>query len=236
MRFGILGTTRAWDADGVEVPLGGPARRALLALLLVRPGEIVTQDRLIDLLYGDRSPKNAQHALHSQVSRLRGDGIPVELTAAGYRLDAAPGDIDAGRFLRLAEAGRTALGTGGDPVRAAGLLREALALWRGPALADLDPVHGAPLEERRLAALEDRIEAGLRTGEHRSVIPELGELVEHHPLRERLRGQLMRALRADGRQAEALMLYEDTRRLLAEELGADPSPDLAALHQSLLRG
>ncbi|MGW2160566.1 ATP-binding protein [Nonomuraea sp. NPDC001699] len=252
MRFGILGSTRAWDAAGVDVPLGGPARRALLALLLVRPGEIVSQDRLVDLLYGDRSPKNAQHALHSQVSRLRGDGIPVELTAAGYRLAADPEDIDAGRFLRLADSGRAALlghqaagaargtdraeGVRSDPVLAGGLLREALALWRGPAFADLDPVHGARLEERRLAALEDRIEADLRCGGHRGVVPELGELVERHPLRERLRGQLMRALRADGRQAEALMVYEETRRLLAEELGADPSPELAALHQSLLRG
>ncbi|MFI9594304.1 ATP-binding protein [Nonomuraea sp. NPDC052265] len=252
MRFGILGSTRAWDAAGVDVPLGGPARRALLALLLVRPGEIVSQDRLVDLLYGDRAPKNAQHALHSQVSRLRGDGIPVELTAAGYRLAVDPEDIDAGRFLRLADTGRAALlghpaagaswgtgqadGSGSDPVLAGGLLREALALWRGPAFADLDPVHGAPLEERRLAALEDRIEADLRCGGHRGVVPELGELVQRHPLRERLRGQLMRALRADGRQAEALMVYEETRRLLAEELGADPSPELAALHQSLLRG
>ncbi|MGW4409105.1 ATP-binding protein [Nonomuraea sp. NPDC004702] len=258
MRFGILGSTRAWDAAGVDVPLGGPARRALLALLLVRPGEIVSQDRLIDLLYGDRSPKNAQHALHSQVSRLRGDGIPVELTPAGYRLPAAPGDIDAGRFLHLADAGRaTLLGHHpaetdranaaradtdradegrADAALAGTLLREALALWRGPAFADLDPVHGAPLEERRLAALEDRIEADLRCGGHQGVIPELGELVQRHPLRERLRGQLMRALRADGRPAEALVLYEETRRLLAEELGADPSPELAALHRSLLRG
>ncbi|MFI7695759.1 ATP-binding protein [Nonomuraea sp. NPDC049655] len=248
MRFGILGSTRAWDAAGVDVPLGGPARRALLALLLVRPGEIVSQDRLIDLLYGDRSPKNAQHALHSQVSRLRGDGIPVELTPAGYRLPAAPGDIDAGRFLHLADTGRaTLLGHHhaetdraddgrADAALAGTLLREALALWRGPAFADLDPVHGAPLEERRLAALEDRIEADLRCGGHQGVIPELGELVQRHPLRERLRGQLMRALRADGRPAEALVLYEETRRLLADELGADPSPELAALHQSLLRG
>ncbi|MEU4230191.1 BTAD domain-containing putative transcriptional regulator [Nonomuraea sp. NPDC026600] len=234
MRFGILGSTRAWRADGGEVPLGGRARRALLALLLIRPGEVVTYDRLIDVLYGEQPPKNAQHALHSQVSRLRGDGIMVERAATGYRLAVDPGDVDAHRFLRLAEAGRQALDA--DPDRAAALLGEALSLWRGAALADLDPAHAVPLEERHVAAQEDRIEAELRRGAHRAAIPELGELIERHPLRERLRGQLMRALSADGRQAEALVVYEQTRRLLADELGADPSPELSGLHQSLLRG
>ncbi|MFG6195016.1 BTAD domain-containing putative transcriptional regulator [Nonomuraea sp. JJY05] len=236
MRFGILGSTMAWRADGGEVPLGGPARRALLALLLLRPGEVVTRDRLVDVLYGDRARGDAVHALHSQVSRLRRDGIAIELTELGYRLLAAPDDIDAHRFLRLAEAGRDAFEGGGDPVRAAGLLREALALWRGPAVADLDPEHGAFLEERRLAVLEDRIEADLRRGAHREVAAELGELIERHPLRERLRGQLMRALQADGRPAEALVVFEETRRLLADELGTDPSSELADLHGRLLRG
>ncbi|MBT2230752.1 BTAD domain-containing putative transcriptional regulator [Nonomuraea sp. NEAU-A123] len=234
MRFGILGSTRAWRADGGEVPLGGRARRALLALLLIRPGEVVTYDRLIDVLYGEQPPKNAQHALHSQVSRLRGDGIMVERAATGYRLAVDPGDVDAHRFLRLAEAGRQALDA--DPDRAAALLGEALSLWRGAALADLDAAHAVPLEERHVAAQEDRIEADLRRGAHRAVIPELGGLIERHPLRERLRGQLMRALSADGRPAEALVVYEQARRLLADELGADPSPELSGLHQSLLRG
>ncbi|MFI6736604.1 BTAD domain-containing putative transcriptional regulator [Nonomuraea sp. NPDC050451] len=234
MRFGILGSTMAWRADGGEVPLGGPARRALLALLLLRPGEVVTRDRLVDVLYGDRAHGDAVHALHSQVSRLRRDGVAIELTELGYRLLAAPDDIDAHRFLRLAGAGRDALRE--DPVRGAGLLREALALWRGPAVADLDPERGAFLEERRLAALEDRIEADLRRGAHREVVAELGELIERHPLRERLRGQLMRALQADGRPAEALVVFEDTRRLLADELGTDPSSELADLHGRLLRG
>ncbi|WP_219471306.1 ATP-binding protein, partial [Nonomuraea rhizosphaerae] len=125
---------------------------------------------------------------------------------------------------------------GDDPARAAELLGEALSLWRGPALADLDAAHGVPLEERQVAAREDRIEADLRRGAHRAVIPELGELIGRHPLRERLRGQLMRALSADGRQAEALVAYEEARRLLAGELGADPSPELTSLHQALLRG
>ncbi|MFC4122166.1 BTAD domain-containing putative transcriptional regulator [Nonomuraea zeae] len=232
MRYGVLGTTRAWRADGTEVPLGGPVRRALLALLLLRPGAVVSQDRLIEALYGDRIPKDATHALHSQVSRLRRDGIAVELTPAGYRLPVGPGDVDAERFLVLADEGRAA----GDPVRAAAVLREALALWRGAAFADLDPAHGGRLEERRLGAIEDRIEAELACGAHRAVITELDDLVGQHPLRERLRGLLMRALSADGRPAEALAAYEDGRQLLAAELGADPSPELAELHRSLLRG
>ncbi|MEV0351935.1 BTAD domain-containing putative transcriptional regulator [Nonomuraea sp. NPDC050680] len=234
MRFGILGSTRAWRADGAEVPLGGRSRRALLALLLIRPGEVVPHDRLIDVLYGEQPPKNAQHALHSQVSRLRGDGIMVERATTGYRLAVDPGQVDAHRFLRLAEEGRQALDA--DPGRAAALLGEALSLWRGPALSDLDATHAVPLEERHLAAQEDRIEADLRRGAQRAAIPELGELIERHPLRERLRGQLMRALSADGRPAEALVAYEQTRRLLADELGADPSPELSGLHQRLLRG
>ncbi|MEW1836518.1 BTAD domain-containing putative transcriptional regulator [Nonomuraea angiospora] len=236
MRFGILGSTTAWRTDGGEVPLGGPARRALLALLLLRPGEVVSRDRLVDVLYGDRGRGDAVHALHSQVSRLRRDGVAIELTELGYRLLAAPDDIDAHRFLRLADEGRDAFAGGGDPVRGARLLREALALWRGAAVADLDPEHGTFLEERRLAALEDRIEADLRRGAHREVVAELGELIERHPLRERLRGQLMRALQADGRPAEALVVFEDARRLLADELGADPSSELADLHGRLLRG
>ncbi|WP_049557145.1 BTAD domain-containing putative transcriptional regulator [Nonomuraea sp. SBT364] len=234
MRFGILGSTRAWRADGSEVPLGGPARRALLTCLLLTPGQVVRRERLIDILYGERPPGNIRHALQSQVSRLRGHGVTVELSASGYRLAAGPDDVDAHRFLRLAAEGRQALLT--DPGLAGGLLREGLSLWRGPAVADLDPAYGTALEERRLEALEDRIEADLLRGAAQEVIPELGELIERHPLRERLRGQLMRALHAEGRQAEALVAFERARRLLAEELGADPSPGLARLHRSLLDG
>ncbi|MFB4293377.1 BTAD domain-containing putative transcriptional regulator [Nonomuraea sp. ATR24] len=234
MRFGILGSTRAWRADGSEVALGGPARRALLACLLLTPGQVVPRERLIDVLYGDRPPGDVRHALQSQVSRLRRDGVAVELSAAGYLLAVAPDDVDAHRFLRLAAEGRDALP--GDPGLSARLLREALALWRGPAVADLDPAFGAALEERRLEALEDRIEADLLRGRAREVIPELGELIDRHPLRERLRGQLMRALQAEGRQAEALVAFERARRVLADELGADPSPALTGLHRSLLHG
>ena len=243
MRFGILGTTRAWRDDGSEVPVGGPTRRALLALLLAHPGGVVTADRLIDDLYGEQAAGGAAHALQSQVSRLRQDlgrEATIELVPAGYRLATDPDAVDAHRFERLSDEGRQSLRSG-DPGRAASLLREALDLWRGPALADAADAGSvrariSALEERRLGALEDRIEADLQRGEHRAVVPELQELSGRHPLRERLRGLLMRALQAGGRQAEALILFEEVRRLLAEELGADPSAELTALHQALLHG
>lgn len=238
MRFGILGETRAWHGDG-EVPLGGPARRALLALLLVRPGEVVSTDRLAEEV--DPAGTRSAHSLQSQVSRLRaalGDGAAIERAGAGYRIVVDPEDVDASRFERLAAEGRSALADG-DAARALVLLREAMELWRGPALADLPESETAQaaavrLEEHRLGALENRIEAGLRLGEHRAAVPELRELVGRHPLRERLAGLLMRALFAEGGQAEALAVYEETRRHLADELGADPSAELTALHRELL--
>ncbi|GAA1010163.1 SARP family transcriptional regulator [Acrocarpospora pleiomorpha] len=243
MRIGILGVTRVWRDDGSEVALGGPVRRALLALLSVRAGEAVPLDRLIDDLYGGQAPDGAAHAVQSQVSRLRQALRPdaaIEFVPAGYRLLADPEDVDTRRFERLADEGRQVLGRG-DPVRAAELLRAALDLWRGPALADAADAgsvraEAARLDERRLGALEDRIEAELQRGGHRAAVPELRELAARHPLRERLWGLLLRALRADGRQAEALAAFEEIRTLLADELGADPSPGLAAIHRSLLRG
>ncbi|MEU8499246.1 BTAD domain-containing putative transcriptional regulator [Streptomyces lavendulae] len=238
MRFSILGETLARHDDGTEVALGGPARRALLTLLLVRPGEVVSADRLAEEI----APHGATstHALHSQVSRLRAALGPaaIERAGAGYRVTFDQDDVDACRFERLAQEGREALGAG-DAARAVPLLREALDLWRGPALADLAESRtagaaAARLEEGRLAALEDRIEAELRLGGHRAVAAELRELVGRHPLRERLAGLLIRALAAEGGQGEALVVFEETRRHLADELGSDPSADLAALHRELL--
>ncbi|KAA9375659.1 tetratricopeptide repeat protein [Microbispora cellulosiformans] len=239
MRFGILGETRAWRDDGSEVPLGGPARRALLALLLIRPGRVVPSDRLT----GEIDPGGvlSAHALQSQVSRLRaalGPEAVIERSGAGYRILVADDDVDACRFERLAGQGRTAL-RDGEAERAVTLLREAQDLWRGPALAGLTESETAQaaatrLEELRLAALEDRIEGDLRLGEHRAVIAELRELVGRHPLRERPAGLLMRALSAEGGQGEALLVFEEVRRRLADELGADPSAELVALHRELL--
>ncbi|RKN35488.1 BTAD domain-containing putative transcriptional regulator [Micromonospora musae] len=248
MRFGILGATEVHRADGRRLTVGGPRLRALLALLLLDAGRVVPRDRLVDGLYGDDPPAGVANALQSQVSRLRhllssGPVDPVEFHPAGYRLAVDPDDVDAHRFTRLADAGRLAL-TAGDHHRATDLLREALTLWRGEPLADVTdapfaPSHTARLRERRLTATEDRIEAELAVADAaarvRPLVTELRELVAAHPLRERLYGQLMRALLADGRRAEGLAVFAGLRRLLADELGTDPSAELVAVHATLLR-
>ncbi|WP_121154013.1 AfsR/SARP family transcriptional regulator [Micromonospora pisi] len=246
MRFGILGPTRVLLPDGRHLPVGGARLRALLALLLVDAGRVVPVPRLIDGLYGDEPPRGAANALQSQVSRLRqalpgDDGTPplVEFHQTGYRLAVDPDQVDAHRFTRLAAAGHRALAAG-HRQDAAALLHEALDLWQGQPLVDLaDTPTGralaARLEEARLAALEDRIEAELGLPTAAPPVGELRELVATHPLRERLRGQLIRALHTAGRTAEALAAYEDTRRTLADELGTDPSAELAALHLAILR-
>ncbi|MEV7807675.1 BTAD domain-containing putative transcriptional regulator [Microbispora sp. NPDC088329] len=243
MRFGILGPTEARLDGERPVPVGGPGLRALLGLLLLNAGKVVTTDRLIDGLYGSEPPAGATNALQAQVSRLRqhlaGLGDLVVRETAGYRLAVDPADVDALRFERLAAEGRRALDAG-EHAGAADLLGRALTLWRGPALADLPdapfaPAQAARLEELRLSAAEDLTEAGLSLGRHRDLLPELQERVMAHPLRERTRGQLMRALYASGRAAEALAAFEDGRRRLADELGADPSPELAAIHLAVLR-
>ncbi|WP_158887088.1 BTAD domain-containing putative transcriptional regulator [Amycolatopsis anabasis] len=240
MLFGILGAVEARTPGGDPIALGGPRPRSLLAMLLLDAGRMVTAERLLDGIYGDE-PGSA-NALQSQVSRLRrslGDANLIELRPAGYRLAADPEDVDAHRFERLAREGHRAL-TAGEHRRAATLLREALDLWRGPALADvLDApfarTQAARLEELRITALEDRCEAELKLGEHGPPAAELRALVAAHPLRERPRGLLMRALHGAGRQAEALAVFEDARRTLADELGADPSPELAGIHLAVLR-
>ncbi|MGR6319841.1 BTAD domain-containing putative transcriptional regulator [Micromonospora soli] len=250
MRFGILGATEVYPADGRRLTVGGPRLRALLVLLLLDAGRVVPRQRLTDDLYGAKPPAGVANALQSQVSRLRqvlsaGPVDPVEFHPAGYRLAVDPEDVDAHQFIRLADAGRAALGAG-DPRRAADLLREALALWRGEPLADVTDApfaaaQAARLRDRRLGATEDRIEAELRLGaapgssSARALVTELRELVAADPLRERLHGQLMRALHADGRRSEALAAFAELRRLLAEELGTDPSAELVALHAALLR-
>jgi predicted ATPase/DNA-binding SARP family transcriptional activator len=239
--FGVLGPTRVTGADGAEVALGGPRRRAVLALLALEAGHVVTVERLVDGVYGDEAPASALNAVQSQVSRLRQVcPAPIEGHPAGYRLAVEPEAVDAHRFERLAAEGRSALHAG-EPDVAARTLGDALALWRGPALADVREAPFAKaqavrLEELRLGVVEDRVEADLALGRHHALVAELSGLVAVHPLRERLRAQLMRALSADGRQGEALEVYEAARWELAEALGVDPGPDLVAAHLAVLRG
>jgi predicted ATPase/DNA-binding SARP family transcriptional activator len=233
--FGILGALEVRADSGEAVAVGGPRPRAVLVMLLLDAGRVVPVGRLVAGQYGDEPPADAVNAVQAQVSRLR-KAIPgIEFDHGGYRLDVDPDDVDAHRFERLAGDGRRLLAAGDHPgARAA--LREALDLWRGEPLTDLP--HGnavaTRLAELRLDATEDLVEAELALPAGTSVA-ELKRLADDHPLRERLRGQLMRALHAAGRQAEALAEYDDVRRLLAGELGADPSPELAAVHLAILR-
>jgi predicted ATPase/DNA-binding SARP family transcriptional activator len=243
MRFGVLGATEVLADDGTPLALGGPRVRALLVLLLLDAGRVVSAERLIDGMYGESPPDGAANALQSQISRLRlvlKGTAAVDFTSAGYRLDVAPDDVDAHRFTRLAAEGRAALAAR-ESASAASLLREALSLWRGPAFADLADApfvepQSARLRELRASALEDRIEADLARGQHSELVAELQELVAADPLRERPRAQLMRALHASGRQADALAVYENAKHALAEELGADPGAELVEAHLAVLRG
>ena len=235
MEYRILGPLEVLD-DGRPVALGGSKQRALLALLLLNAGEVVSRDRLIEGLWRDSPPETAATALHVYISQLRkilGREV-IETRTPGYLLRVEDGQLDLQRFEQLVKAAR-----GEEPEEAATRLKEALALWRGPPLADLDALEfadreGAHLEARRLAAVELRIDADLELGEHAALVPELERLVRDHPLRERLRGQLMLALYRSGRAAEALEVYQSCRRLLADELGLEPGEALKRLERGIL--
>lgn len=241
MEFRILGPLEVVES-GRSLPLGGARQRALLALLLSRANQVVSSDRLIDELWGERPPKAALNTIQFYVSSLRKTLAPHDVIATrapGYLIQVEPGQLDLHRFERLADDGRQALAEE-RPNDAASSLREALALWRGPPLADFasEPfAQGeiARLEELRLAALERRIEADLALGRHAELVGELEALTAEHPLRERLRAQSMLALYRCGRQAEALDVYQRTRRTLVGELGIAPGPALQELQRSILR-
>ncbi len=247
MEFRLLGPLEVADA-GRSVAVGGGKRRSLLAVLLIHPNQVVSAERLIDELWGERPPATAAKSVHVYVSQLRKElgpaagtrnGGDVLLTRGnGYVARVGPRDLDTLRFEALLADGRRAL-AGGDPARASIKLAQAMGVWRGPPLADFayEPFAQpeiARLEELRLVALEARIEADLALGRHAEVVGELEGLVAAHPLRERLRGQLMLGLYRCGRQAEALQAYRDGRSLLVSELGLEPGPELRALEAGIL--
>ncbi|MBL1065383.1 BTAD domain-containing putative transcriptional regulator [Streptomyces sp. 7-21] len=243
MRIGVLGPLAVTAKDGRRTEIGGPRVRALLIRLALDAGRPVPAEALAAGLWGDAAPAGQANALQSLVSRLRRalpDAGLVRSVAGGYTLAVPRDAVDALRFEDAAAQARRALAASDAPA-AARLLREALQLWRGPALADAGdaPFAAAParrLAELRLAAREDLAEAELAAGRVTAAVADLEALVTEEPLRERARGLLMRARYATGRQADALAAYEEYRVLLAAELGADPSPGLRELHLALLRG
>jgi predicted ATPase/DNA-binding SARP family transcriptional activator len=242
MRIGILGQLEVRGADGQLLPVGGIRLRSFVIRLAASEGGPVSVDRLADDLWPHDQPADAANAVQALASRLRSTAGRDFLSygPAGYRLGVQAGQVDAWAFERLIAAARGELERG-HAYAAAAQFRQALKLWRGPALADVADAPWAAgliarLSELRLAALEDRIDADLKLGRGTELVPEVEQLATAHPLRERLRGQLMRSLYEAGRQADALAVFEDTRQVLAESLGVDPSPGLAAVHLAILRG
>jgi len=246
LEFRVLGPLQVAQ-EGRLLPLGGIKQRGLLALLLLDRNRVVPRDLLVDALWGERPPPSAANSIQVYVSKLRallGDAQTAEAGAIvteppGYRLRVPPGELDADEFERLLADGKSKLGSDSFD-EAESTLARALALWRGPALADLAPERFAQaeiarLEGLRLQALEARFEAMMAIGRQSEAVGELQALVGLHPLDERLRGQLMVALYRIGRQAEALETYRASRRLFSEELGLEPSLELRALEQSILR-
>jgi DNA-binding SARP family transcriptional activator/ABC-type branched-subunit amino acid transport system substrate-binding protein/streptogramin lyase len=246
MDFRLLGPLEVREGDRV-ISLGGGKQRALFAALLLHPNEVVSTERLIDELWGETAPPTAAKIVQNYISQLRKalawNGVPqdgvLETRGRGYSARVQPGQRDIDRFEELVGEGRRTLAAG-DAGRAADLLGAALALWRGPPLADFAYEQFAQkeiarLDERRLVALEERVEADLRLGRHEDLVGELEALVAENPLRERLRGQLMLALYRSGMQARALEVYRDARRLLLDELGLEPSQELRRLEGAILR-
>jgi len=239
LRFRVLGPLEVLR-DGAVVDLGARKQRAVLALLLLNANRVVSTERLIDGLWGDAPPETARSALQVYVASLRkalgGESGALRTSAPGYVLDVEPGALDLDRFTALRAEAQAA----GDDQGRSELLREALELWRDRPLADLaaEPFAVAAvarLEEQRLEALEQRIDADLALGRHASLVGELEALVDEHPYRERLRAQSMLALYRSGRQADALDAYRSARRTLDDDLGLEPSPELRELEAAILR-
>ena len=240
VQIGILGPFEVRTDDGAVADLPGARLRALLIALALEPGRVVSKATLIDWIWGEQPPADTANALQRLVSRLR-KALPeglIEGHPGGYQLTVEPDAVDAVRFERLIGQARDAEGS-----RRVRLLRDALALWRGAAMADVGDQDSEALDAAvtrldrlRLAALEDRFDAEVDLGHGAELVAELTDLVAAHPVRERLVAALMRALAAAGRDTEALFAYERTREALADLLGVDPSPELSAVHVALLRG
>ncbi len=234
--FAILGPLEA-RADGEPITLGGPKQRALLAALLLDAGRVVSLDRLVEMLWSGDPPATAVASLQNFVAQLRKALGPdvIETRPPGYVVRLEPDQLDAARVRALVDEARAS-----EPARRAELLGEALGLWRGEPLAEFRyeafaQEEIARLEEFRLILLEEQAEARLAIGEHAALVGDLEALVRAHPLRERLRAQLMLALYRSGRQADALEVYRHGREVLVEELGLEPSPILRSVHASILR-
>jgi DNA-binding SARP family transcriptional activator len=240
LEFRILGPLEV-VGDGGPVTLGGPRQRATLAILLLRANRVVSIDRLADDLYAGAPPVTAVTQVQRQISDLRkalGPGAAIETRAPGYVIHVDPASFDLARFEQAAGEAARALERG-DPAEAADLLRDALALWRGAPLADLAfesfaQIAIGRLEEIRLAAVEQRIEAELALGRHSELIGELTALAAEHPLRESVSGRLMLALYRAGRQADSLSVYRATREALVQQFGIEPTPELRALERAIL--
>ncbi len=242
MEFRILGPLQVLEG-GRELPLGSAKERSLLAVLLLHAGSVVSRARLIEELWGQAPPATAGKALNVHVSQLRkalvsNDEVAIVTRAPGYALEVEPDRVDAARFERLVMEARRRVAAG-DVEAASSLLREALSLWRGPALDGLEFEAAARnevgrLEELRLVARMERIDCELSLGLHEQLIGELEACVDEHPLRERLRGQLVLALYRSGRQADALHSYREARETLVGELGIEPSVPLQRLERAIL--
>lgn len=240
MDYRILGPLQAFDGER-ELALGGSRQRSVLAFLLLRSNEALTRDVIIDQLWGESPPPTAAKVLQNCISALRKElpsAAMLRTVGAAYALEVAPDELDRDRFETRLAKGRAALAAG-EQADAAEYLRDALALWRGAPLCDFGYEQFAQeeiarLEELHVAALEDRVEADLALGRAEELVPELEALVSRHPVRERLRRQLMLALYRCGRQAEALAAYRDARQTLLGELGIEPTRALQELERAIL--
>lgn len=244
IEFGVLGPLLAVGVGGAPVDLGTPKARAVLAVLLCRPGRVISVDAIVDALWPQAPPaaavKNVQLYVH-QLRRALGDPARISHRDGGYLLVAEPGEVDALRFSSLVER-QQAAAADGDKERSRALLAEALGLWRGEhayaGVSDVPPVaaEARRLGEARLAALGARIEMDLRLGRHGELVPELTALTVEHPLDERFWAQLMTALHRSGRPAAALAAYDGARRVIVDETGLDPGPGLRDLQRAILTG